>query len=127
MTGADSRTAVNNAMGGKTLDELRNELAAEGVSVYYARVKRHLENFFNTGYAKARRKQAKRYRFQTLKPAIRAYLKYQKAKGLSVTDAEMADPEANPREWREPIQPPPAQVRNDMAAPLEDARPGPSD
>ncbi len=73
------------------LDELRNELAAEGISIYYARVKRHLERFFNPKFAKDRRKLAKSYRFQTLKPAIRAYLKYQKAKGADVPDLDMVD------------------------------------
>jgi len=74
------------------LDELRSELAAEGISLYYARVKRHLERFFNRKFAKNRRKLAKAYRFQTLKPAIRAYLKYQKAKGADVPDLDITEP-----------------------------------
>ncbi len=75
------------------LDELRSELAAEGISLYFARVKRHLERFFNPKFAKDRRKLAKSYRFQTLKPAIRAYLKYQKAKGADVPDLDSVDPD----------------------------------
>ena len=75
------------------LDELRSELADEGIQVYYARVKRNLERFFNPKYAKGRRKLSKKYRFQTLNPAIRAYLKYQKAKGADVPDLDTIDPD----------------------------------
>lgn len=57
------------------LDELRTELAAEGVQLYYARVKRSLENYFNRDWALERREFARQYRFQTLKPAVSAYLK----------------------------------------------------
>ncbi len=64
------------------------ELEAEGVQVYYARVKRHLERFFNPKYAKSRRKKAKKYRFQTLNPAIRAFMKYQKAKNVETPELD---------------------------------------
>lgn len=77
------------------LDELRSELAAEGISLYYARVKRHLERFFNRKFAIDRRKSAKSYRFQTLKPAIRAYLKYQKAKAADVADLDVIAPDTD--------------------------------
>ena len=75
------------------LDELRSELADEGIQVYYARVKRNLERFFNPKYTKGRLKLAKKYRFQTLNPAIKAYLKYQKAKGADVPDLDTIDPD----------------------------------
>ena len=87
----------------RKLDELRHELAAEGVSLYYARLKRHLERFFNPQFAKERRKAGKQYRFQTLKPAIRAYLKYRKAKGLEVGTEETDDSEEHGEAWREPV------------------------
>jgi high affinity sulfate transporter 1 len=88
------------------LDELRSELEVEGVSLYFARVKRHLERFFNPKFAKDRRKLAKKYRFQTLKPAIRAYLKYQKAKGMDIPDLDVPDQELDARKWRDPVRPP---------------------
>jgi high affinity sulfate transporter 1 len=87
-------------------DELREELAAVGVSLYVARVKRHLERFFNEEFAKERRKAAKKRRFQTLKPAINAYLKHQRAKGQTLVDADVTDPGSDEREWREQIEPP---------------------
>jgi high affinity sulfate transporter 1 len=89
----------------RKLDELRAELETQGVSVHYARVKRHLERFFNEEFARQRRKAAKRYRFQTLKTAISAFLKHQKAKGLILTDANSEDPMAAGPEWREVVQP----------------------
>ena len=94
----------------RQLDELRHELAAEGVSLYYARVKRHLERFFNPRFAEERRKTAKHYRFQTLKPAIRAYLKYQKAKGVEIDTEDTDDPEVHDGAWREPVQAPPKEM-----------------
>jgi MFS superfamily sulfate permease-like transporter len=42
------------------IDELRAELAEENISLYIARVKRHLESFFNAEFAKERRKAAKK-------------------------------------------------------------------
>lgn len=77
------------------LDELRQEMADNDISVYYARVKRQLERFFNTGFAKERRKVAKNYRFQTLNPAIRAYLKYQKAKVPAIDQKETTGQPSN--------------------------------
>jgi high affinity sulfate transporter 1 len=97
---------VLDVTGLRKLDELRQELAAEGVSVYYARVKRHLERFFNSGFALERRAAAKQYRFQTLKPAIRAFLKFQQAKGQATGAPEAADPELDASNWREPVQAP---------------------
>jgi hypothetical protein len=40
------------------LDELRAELSAQGISLFYARVKRSLEKYFNRGWAQKRRKLA---------------------------------------------------------------------
>ncbi len=90
----------------RKLDELRHELAAEGVSLCYARVKRDLERFFDPRFAKERRETAKHYRFQTLKPAIRAYLKHRKAKGLDVGTEESGDLEEYDEAWREPVHAP---------------------
>ncbi len=86
------------------LDELRAELANKGISVYFARVKQQLERFFNPRFAKERRKTAKNYRFQTLKPAIRAYLKYQKAKGQKEIDLNKSDPDIDSSEWKEQVK-----------------------
>jgi len=91
------------------IDELRSELAARDVQIYFARVKRNLEKYFNPKFAKKRRKSAKKYRFQTLSPAIKAYLKYQKAKGAAAPGLDSADPEMDTKTWREPIQPPRAE------------------
>ena len=93
----------------KMLDELRSELAARDVQVYFARVKRNLEKFFNPKFAKKRRKSAKQYRFQTLNPAIKAYLKYQKAKGVAAPELDVVEPEVEAKAWREPIHPPRAE------------------
>ena len=88
------------------LDELRGELAARGVQLYFARVKRNLEKFFNPEFAKERRKSAKKYRFQTLSPAIKAYLKYKKAQQASDAELDVADLELDPQTWHEPVRPP---------------------
>jgi high affinity sulfate transporter 1 len=97
---------VIDVTGLRKLDELRQELAAQGVSLYYARVKRHLERFFNSRFALERRAAAKRYRFQTLKPAIRAFLKFQQARGQIAPPPEAVEPELDPAQWREPVQTP---------------------
>lgn len=73
-----------------TLQALRSELEAEGISVYHARAKRHLERYFNTEFAQQHRDAGKERRFQTLNPAVRAYLKYQQKQGKIVSDAELA-------------------------------------
>lgn len=73
------------------LGALREELAAEGISVYQAQVKRHLERYFNAEFASERRKANRPYRFQTLKPAIRAFLKHQKAKGKTVPESDVLE------------------------------------
>jgi len=74
-----------------TLQALRSELEAEGISLYYARVKRHLERYFNADFAQQQRQANKSYRFQTLKPAVRAYLKHQKAQGETLPDADILE------------------------------------
>jgi hypothetical protein len=61
---------------------------------------------FQRNFAKKRRKKGKKYRFQTIKPAIRAYLKHRKVKGLTSGETDVANPEALDREWREPVLPP---------------------
>jgi high affinity sulfate transporter 1 len=119
-----SSVNVIDVTGLRKLDELREEMAADGVSVHFARVKRHLERFFNTDFAKERRKAAKKYRFQTLKPAIKAYLKYQKGKGMAVSDTDMEDPDADMRKWQEPVEPPRAAKSDTIPAPSEDDGPG---
>jgi len=107
----------------RKFDELREEFAAVGVSLYIARVKRHLERFFNEEFAKERRKAAKKRRFQTLKPAINAYLKYQRAKGQTLVDADATDPGSDEREWREQIEPPRVGKQDTVPALPEDDGP----
>jgi MFS superfamily sulfate permease-like transporter len=114
---------IVDATGLRKFDELREELAAVGVSVYIARVKQHLEHFFNKEFAKERRKAAKKLRFQTLKPAINAYLKYQQARGLTLVDTDATDPGSDDREWREQIEPPQMGNPDTVPAPPEDDGP----
>jgi MFS superfamily sulfate permease-like transporter len=116
-----SSVNVIDVTGLRKLDELRAELASEGVSVYFARVKRHLERFFNEEFAKERRKAAKKYRFQTLKPAINAFLKHQRAKGLVLADADPDDPESAGRQWRDAVQSPRAETPHVLPLPREEA------
>ena len=118
-----SSVNVIDVTGLRKLDELREELAVVGVSVYFARVKKHLERFFNAEFAKERRETAKRFRFQTLKPAINAYLKHQRAKGLTLVDTDTADPASDDREWREPVEPPRMGKQDTVPAPREDEEP----
>jgi len=115
-----SSVNVIDVTGLRKLDELRDELAAAGVSVYIARVKRHLERFFNQEFAKERRKKAKKYRFQTLKPAISAYLKHQQAKGLTLVETDPHDPASDDRQWREPVEPPLMEKPDSVPAPQGD-------
>ena len=68
---------IVDATGLRKFDELREELAADGVSVYVARLKRYLGQFFNDDFAAERRKSGKKLLFPTLKPAINAFLKQQ--------------------------------------------------
>ncbi len=115
-----SSVNIIDATGLRKYDELREELAAVGVSLYIARVKRNLERFFNKAFAKERRKTAKNRRFQTLKPAINAYLKHQQAKGQALVDADATDPGSDEREWREQIEPLRMGEQDTMLAPPED-------
>ncbi len=118
---------VVDATGLRKLDELCEELAIVGVSVYIAREKRQLGRFFNKVYAKERRKAEKKRRFQTLKPAINAYLKYQKAKGLRLVDTDAIDPGSDEREWREHIKPLRRVKQDTVPAAPEDVEPTPSE
>jgi MFS superfamily sulfate permease-like transporter len=104
----------------RKLDELREELAAIGVSVYIARAKRQLERFFNKAYAKKRRKAVKKHRFQTLKSAINAYLKHLQAKGQALVDADASDPRSDEQEWREQIELPRMEKEATLPASPED-------
>lgn len=113
---------VIDVTGLRKADELRQELAAEGVSLYYARVKRHLERFFNKEFVLQRREAARHYRFQTLKPAIRAFLKYQQAKGKPVDPLAGDDP-AHPAHWIDPVQAPRSVSPNAAPTPADDAEP----
>ena len=97
---------VVDVTGLRKLDELRAELAKEGVSLYFARAKRHLETFFDAEFAKERRKEFKQYRFQTLTPAVNAFIKHQKAKGLVLDEAYTDEQTSVSPVWREAVQPP---------------------
>ncbi len=88
-------SAINivDATGLRKFDGLREELAAVGVSVYVARLKRHLGHFFNEDFVKTRRERGNKHLFQTLRrrkkaqkslmqalqPTIDDYLKHQHA------------------------------------------------
>jgi len=87
-------SAINvlDATGLMKLDALRAELAEQGISLFYARVKRTLEDYFNQGWALERRKLAKGYRFQTLKPAVNAYLKHAKQRNEPKRDKPARKP-----------------------------------
>jgi hypothetical protein len=79
-----------------------------------------LERFFNEDFAKKRRNEAKKRSFQTLKPAISAYLKRQKAKGLILTDTDPGDPSSSAQEWREAVQPPRTETSDAVPLPQEE-------
>ena len=83
-------SAINivDATGLRKFDELRQELAAIGVSVYVARLRRHLGQFFNKDFVENRRERGRKYLFQTLKPAINAFLKQRRASELTLAEAE---------------------------------------
>lgn len=114
---------VIDVTGLRKLDELREELAAMGVSLYVARVKRHLWRFFNEDFAKKRRKKAKKYRFQTIKPAIKAYLKHREAKGMTLGEMDVANPDSLDREWREPVLPLRTEKQDRVPRPQENEGP----
>ncbi len=82
---------IIDATGLRKFDELREELATVGVSVFIARVKQHLGRFFNDEFVKERLEKDKKNRFQTLKPAINAYLKHQRLMGLTHDDMEVKE------------------------------------
>jgi MFS superfamily sulfate permease-like transporter len=54
-------------------DELRKELAARGIVLATARAKRNLWNYFNRDWGVKRRDLYARYRFDTIKSAVRAF------------------------------------------------------
>ena len=86
------------------------------------RVEPHLGRFFNSSYVHEREKAAGKMRFQTLNPAIRAYLKYQKAKGRAVPDPDQVDLEtdtgAGSQVWKEPVRLPRKKKKKARAVPL---------
>jgi high affinity sulfate transporter 1 len=100
------------------IDELRDELAAKGISMYLARVEPHLGRFFNPRYVREREKTGRKRTFQTLNPAIRAYLKYQKAKGRAVPDPDVVDPESVSQVWKDPVKMPRKKQDKAKALPL---------
>lgn len=88
------------------IDELRKELEAAGVRLNVARMRQNLGGFFNRCFVKERGKAGKWWRFQTLNPAIRSYLKHQKKKGIAVPDPDKLNAESESRVWREPVKKP---------------------
>ena len=55
------------------IDELREELAAQGIVLATARAKRNLWRFFNRDWGVKRRDLYAKYRFDTIKSAVRAF------------------------------------------------------
>ena len=55
------------------IDELREELAAQGIVLATARAKRNLWKFFNRDWGVKRRELYAKYRFDTIKSAVRAF------------------------------------------------------
>jgi high affinity sulfate transporter 1 len=55
------------------IGELREELAAQGIVLASARVKRNLWNYFNHDWSVKRRVSNARYQFDTIKSAVRAF------------------------------------------------------
>jgi high affinity sulfate transporter 1 len=55
------------------IDELREELAAQGIVLATARVKQSLSRFFNHDWGMKHRELHARYRFHTVKSAVRAF------------------------------------------------------
>ena len=55
------------------IDELREELAAQGILLVTARAKRNLWKFFNPDWGVKRHEQYAGYRFDTIKSAVRAF------------------------------------------------------
>jgi MFS superfamily sulfate permease-like transporter len=55
------------------VDELREELAAQGIVLAVARAKRNLTKFFNHDWGMKRREFHARYHFDTNKSAVRAF------------------------------------------------------
>jgi len=55
------------------IDELREELAAQGIVLAVARAKRNLMKFFNHDWGMKRREFHARYHFDTIKSAVRAF------------------------------------------------------
>ena len=102
----DSPINVVDVTGLRKLDELRAELEQDGVSLYFARGERHLQKFFNAEFAKERRKEFKQYRFQTLKPAVSAFVTRQKANGLLLDEAYTDEQTSVAPDWREAVQAP---------------------
>ncbi len=98
--------------------ELREELAAQGIKLHFARAGHNLARFFNPSYVREREKAGDMPRFQTLKPAIRAYLKYQRARGRVLIDPDQVDPEADSSAWQEPVKVPRKKKKKARAVPL---------
>jgi MFS superfamily sulfate permease-like transporter len=57
------------------LDELREELAAQGIGLATARLKQSLSRFFNHDWGVKHRERHAQYRFHTVKSAVRAFNK----------------------------------------------------
>ncbi len=57
------------------IDELREELAAQGIVLAHARAKRSLARFFNGKWVAERRSEHKDYDFPTLRTAVKAFQK----------------------------------------------------
>jgi MFS superfamily sulfate permease-like transporter len=60
------------------IDELRNELSSRGITFSIARLKPSLLRYFNPAWGAKRNEQYVKYRFHTVKSAVRAFYKHKK-------------------------------------------------
>ncbi|ASJ72841.1 sulfate permease [Granulosicoccus antarcticus] len=119
-------SAINivDATGLRKFDELRRELAEMGVSVYVARLRRHLGHFFNDDFVENRRERGKNHLFQTLKPAIKAFLKHQQAAGKKPDDIDVTDTALAEHRWQEPVELPRTRKQEIILVPKPDEENG---
>lgn len=77
------------------IDELREELAARGITLAIAREKRSLKRFFESSWVNTRAKMISDYNFTTLKAAVRAFNRRSKQTGTAESEqAGVSDPES---------------------------------
>jgi high affinity sulfate transporter 1 len=100
---------VIDVTGVRKVDELREVLARDGAELHFARAKTNLGRFFNPEFVTARQADAPSVQFDSIKRAIDAFIKSEKAKGVPLQERSSEDQVNVSPDWRDTVEAPPSE------------------